>query len=66
MMKNAWAGKQQEAPDLRVLYQKYPCQEIHLKWKESVLDVWMVTQASEGGIRSLEEPGAAVSYCINS
>lgn len=43
MMKNAWARKKQEAPDLGVLYQKYPCQEIRLKWKESMLYVWRLT-----------------------
>lgn len=66
MMKDAWARKQQEAPDLRVLYQKYPCQEIHLKWKGSVLYVWRLTQASGGFISSLKEPGAALSYCLKS
>ena len=65
-MKDAWARKQQEAPDLRVLYQKYPCQEICLKWKESVLHAWRSAQASGGVISSLKEPGAAVPYCTKS
>lgn len=33
MMKDSWARKQQEASDLGVPYQKYLCQEIHLKGK---------------------------------